>query len=61
VDLFGVPNPRDALTPDELAALAGEGAAMSLDDIVAYALDGVPGEAHRDDADDPAVRGPQAG
>jgi predicted ATPase/class 3 adenylate cyclase len=37
--LFGVPTPKDALPPDELERLAAEGAAMSLDEVVAYALD----------------------
>jgi tetratricopeptide (TPR) repeat protein len=36
--LFGIPRPRDILSPDELAARAAEGAAMSLDEVVAYAL-----------------------
>ena len=38
-ELYGVPTPKDALPPDELAALSAEGAAMSLDEIVAYALE----------------------
>jgi tetratricopeptide (TPR) repeat protein len=37
--LFGVPTPKDALPPEELERLAAEGAAMSLDEVVAYALD----------------------
>jgi tetratricopeptide (TPR) repeat protein len=37
--LFDIPTPKDALPPDELDRLAAEGAAMSLDEIVAYALD----------------------
>jgi predicted ATPase/class 3 adenylate cyclase len=37
--LFKVPTPRDALAPDELERLGAEGAAMSLDEIVAYALE----------------------
>jgi tetratricopeptide (TPR) repeat protein len=37
--LFGVPTPKDQLAPDELAVLAAEGAAMSLDEVVAYALE----------------------
>jgi predicted ATPase/class 3 adenylate cyclase len=37
--LFGVPTPRDELTPDELARFAEEGAALSLDEVVAYALE----------------------
>ncbi|HSL77711.1 MAG TPA: tetratricopeptide repeat protein [Candidatus Limnocylindrales bacterium] len=38
-ELYGVPTPKDALPADELATLAAEGAAMSLDEIVAYALE----------------------
>jgi tetratricopeptide (TPR) repeat protein len=37
--LFGVPTPKDALPPDEFERLAAEGAAMSLDEVVAYALE----------------------
>jgi predicted ATPase len=47
--LFGVPTPREVLPADELAARSAEGAAMSLDEIVAYALGtagGVPPSAH---------------
>jgi predicted ATPase/class 3 adenylate cyclase len=47
--LFKVPTPKDALPPDELARYAAEGAAMSFDQVVAYALDvetGVPPESH---------------
>jgi predicted ATPase/class 3 adenylate cyclase len=47
--LFGVSMPRDILSPEELEARAAEGAAMSLDEIVAYALEaagGVPPTAH---------------
>jgi predicted ATPase/class 3 adenylate cyclase len=44
--LFGVPTPKDDLPEDELAALSAEGAAMSLDEVVAYALD-VPPEGLR--------------
>jgi predicted ATPase len=40
--LFGVESPRHTLGPDELAALAAEGAAMSLDEVVEYALDADP-------------------
>jgi tetratricopeptide (TPR) repeat protein len=43
--LFGVPTPKDVIAPDELERLAAAGAAMSLDEIVAYALgspDAVP-------------------
>jgi tetratricopeptide (TPR) repeat protein len=39
-ELFGVPTPRDALAPDRLKELADEGAAMSFDEVVAYALEG---------------------
>jgi len=38
--LFGVPTPVDVLPADELARLEAEGAAMSLDELVAYALEG---------------------
>ena len=47
-ELFGIPTPQDVLLPGDLSALADEGAAMSLDQLVAYAVgDGepVPGEA----------------
>jgi tetratricopeptide (TPR) repeat protein len=37
--LFGVPTPKDALPSEELAALSADGAAMSYDEIVAYALE----------------------
>jgi tetratricopeptide (TPR) repeat protein len=37
--LFGVPTPFDAVAPDVLDRYAAEGAAMSFDDIVAYALE----------------------
>jgi hypothetical protein len=43
--LFGVPTPKDIIAPDELERLSAAGAAMSLDEIVAYALgspDAVP-------------------
>jgi tetratricopeptide (TPR) repeat protein len=43
-ELFGVPTPRDALSSEQLEALAHEGAAMSLDEVVAYAMQ-VPNEA----------------
>ncbi len=36
--LFGVQTPRAAMTPEELDARSAEGAAMSLDEIVRYAL-----------------------
>ena len=42
--LFGVPTPRDDIPPEELQTLAAQGAAMSLDEIVAYALE-VPSSA----------------
>ena len=47
--LFGVPTPKQALTPDQLEAASREGATMSLDEIVAYALgtsSSVPPETH---------------
>ena len=37
--LFGVPTPKDDLPAEELAILSAEGAAMSYDEIVAYALE----------------------
>ena len=37
--LFGVPTAKDALPPDQLKTLAAEGAAMSFDEVVAYALE----------------------
>jgi predicted ATPase/class 3 adenylate cyclase len=37
--LYGVPTPKDALPADELAKLSAVGAAMSYDEIVAYALE----------------------
>ena len=48
-ELFGVPTPGDALTGDELAVYAPEGAAMGLDELVAYVLeieDGVAPASH---------------
>jgi tetratricopeptide (TPR) repeat protein len=42
-ELFGVPTPKDLLPPDVLARLAAEGASMSLDEAVGYALDASPG------------------
>lgn len=36
--LFGIPTPKDALEPPELDRLAADGAAMGLDELVAYAL-----------------------
>jgi len=47
-ELFGIPTPQDVLPPGDLSTLADEGAAMRLDQLVAYAVgDGepVPGEA----------------
>jgi predicted ATPase/class 3 adenylate cyclase len=46
--LYGVATPRETLPPDDLAKLAAEGAAMGLDEIVAYALevDGSPPTEH---------------
>jgi predicted ATPase/class 3 adenylate cyclase len=47
--LFGVPTPKDLLSPDVLERLATEGAAMSLDDAIAYAFEmpsGVSPEPH---------------
>ena len=46
---FGLPSAREAIDPGELEALAAQGAAMSLDELVAYALGvegGVPPAAH---------------
>ena len=37
--LYGVPTPKDALPAEELATYSAEGAAMSFDEIVAYALE----------------------
>ena len=37
-DLFGIARPRDLIEPAELDRLASEGAAMGLDEVVAYAL-----------------------
>ena len=36
---YGYPNPRDALSPEELERYAEEGAAMSLDETIAYAFE----------------------
>ena len=47
--LFGVSTPPQVLSAEELGVLAAEGAAMSLDEVVAYALGtagGVPPTAH---------------
>jgi predicted ATPase/class 3 adenylate cyclase len=44
-DMFGVPSAREAIDPDELDTLAAQGAALGLDELVAYALDvegGIP-------------------
>jgi predicted ATPase/class 3 adenylate cyclase len=50
LDLYQIPIPPDVLAPDELAGLAADGAAMGLDEIVAYALEieGVPPVTHQD-------------
>ena len=37
--LYGVPTPKDELPEADLAALSADGAAMSLDEVVAYALE----------------------
>jgi predicted ATPase/class 3 adenylate cyclase len=37
---YAAPSPRDAVTPEEYERYAAEGAAMSLDDLVAYAMEG---------------------
>ena len=52
MDLFGVPRPRDVLSPDDLATRAAERAAMGLDEVVAYALgeDGPVPTSHEDAA-----------
>jgi predicted ATPase/class 3 adenylate cyclase len=38
-EMFDTPTPRLLLSPEDLAARAAEGAAMSLDEVVAYALE----------------------
>lgn len=38
-DLFGVPTPNKVLDPEDLARTSAEGAAMGLDEVVAYALE----------------------
>ena len=38
-DLFGIPTPNKVLAPDELERTSAEGAAMRLDEVVAYALE----------------------
>ncbi len=38
-EMFSTPTPRQLLSPEDLAVRAAEGAAMSLDEIVAYALE----------------------
>jgi tetratricopeptide (TPR) repeat protein len=40
--LFGIPAPHDVLSPEELERFSRDGAAMSLDEIVAYALEDDP-------------------
>jgi predicted ATPase/class 3 adenylate cyclase len=42
---FNAPSPRDVLSPEEFERYTAEGAAMSLDELVAYALEGFD-EAH---------------
>jgi predicted ATPase/class 3 adenylate cyclase len=42
-DLFGVPTPKDVLPADVLGRLAADGAALSLDEAVAYALETASG------------------
>jgi predicted ATPase/class 3 adenylate cyclase len=42
-ELFGVPTPKDLLPLDVLERLAAEGASMSLDEAVGFALDASPG------------------
>ena len=37
---FNAPSPRETLTPEEFARYSAEGAAMGLDELVAYALEG---------------------
>jgi predicted ATPase/class 3 adenylate cyclase len=47
--LYGVPTPRDVLSPEDLERYTREGESMSLDEVVAYALDlpsGVPPDSH---------------
>jgi tetratricopeptide (TPR) repeat protein len=39
-EMFGTPTPRQVMSEEDLAARAAEGAAMSLDELVAYALEG---------------------
>jgi len=41
--LYGVPTPRQALGDDRLQAFGAEGAAMGLDEVVAYALEAPAG------------------
>ena len=38
-EMFGTPTPRQVMTEEELTTRAAEGAAMSLDELVAYALE----------------------
>jgi hypothetical protein len=48
-DLFGIETPRDSLAPEVLDGFAADGAAMWLDEVVAYALgveDGTVPDAH---------------
>ena len=50
MDLCGVSRPRDVLSPESMATLAAEGAAMTLDEVVSYALgeDGPVPTPHRE-------------
>jgi predicted ATPase/class 3 adenylate cyclase len=43
---YGIPTPRDALAPELLERHAPEGAAMGLDELVAYALEGSDDPSH---------------
>ena len=48
-NLFGIETPRDSLAPEALDSFAADGAAMGLDEVVAYALgmvDGIAPDAH---------------
>ncbi len=51
-DLFGIPTADHVLSPEDLSARAAEGAAMSFDDVVAYALEanGSPEMEHPEEA-----------
>jgi hypothetical protein len=41
---FGLRSPRDELAPEDYARLAAQGAAMGLDELIAYALGPLDGE-----------------